>query len=94
MKGVLSRAKSAPRGGGGGGGGESGAKEKEPFYVGPYRSKSASPARKPRSNSENVPPDNNVHVSPRYDVPRSRILFLFLPLQGWWRSFMGTPASG
>lgn len=54
MKGVLSRARSTPRGDG---------KEKEPFYVGPYRSKSASPGRKPRGNSENVPPDNNNHVS-------------------------------
>ncbi|KAG0558177.1 hypothetical protein KC19_10G010000 [Ceratodon purpureus] len=54
MKGVLSRARSTPRGDG---------KEKEPFYVGPYRSKSASPGRKPRGNSENVPPDNNNHVA-------------------------------
>lgn len=59
MKGVLSRARSNPRGGG-----EAVVKEKEPFYVGPYRSKSASPGRKPRGNSENVPPDNNNgHVS-------------------------------
>lgn len=61
MKGVLSRARSSPRGGG-----EIAGKEKEPFYVGPYRSKSASPGRKPRSNSENVPPDNNVHVRSSY----------------------------
>lgn len=38
-------------------------KEKEPFYVGPYRSKSASPGRKPRGNSENVPPEHSNHVS-------------------------------
>lgn len=58
MKGVVSRARSNSRGGG-----EPVVKEKEPFNVGPYRSKSASPGRKPRSNSENVPPDNNGHVS-------------------------------
>lgn len=58
MKGVLSRARSNLRGG------DAVGKEKEPFYVGPYRSKSASPGRKPRGNSENVPPDtNNGHVS-------------------------------
>lgn len=58
MKGILSRARSSPRGGG-----DALVKEKEPFNVGPYRSKSASPGRKPRNNSENVPPDSNAHVS-------------------------------
>lgn len=58
MKGVLSRARSSPRGGG-----EAVVKEKEPFYVGPYRSKSASPGRKPRGNSENVPPEQSNHVA-------------------------------
>ena len=65
MKGVLSRARSSSRGGG------EAVKEKEPFYVGPYRSKSASPGRKPRGNSENVPPDNNAHVSLHYTTFKS-----------------------
>uniref|UniRef100_A0A7I4BD30 Kinesin motor domain-containing protein n=1 Tax=Physcomitrium patens TaxID=3218 RepID=A0A7I4BD30_PHYPA len=58
MKGILSRARSSPRGGG-----DALVKEKEPFNVGPYRSKSASPGRKPRNNSENVPPDSNAHAA-------------------------------
>uniref|UniRef100_A0A7I4FWL6 Kinesin motor domain-containing protein n=1 Tax=Physcomitrium patens TaxID=3218 RepID=A0A7I4FWL6_PHYPA len=55
MKGVSARLRSSPRGAV-----DAVVKEREPFCVGPHRAKSASPARKGRSNGENVPPDVNV----------------------------------
>lgn len=57
MKGVSARLRSSPRGAV-----DAVVKEREPFCVGPHRAKSASPARKGRSNGENVPPDVNVSV--------------------------------
>ncbi|XP_024385375.1 kinesin-like protein KIN-12A isoform X2 [Physcomitrium patens] len=62
MKGVSARLRSSPRGAV-----DAVVKEREPFCVGPHRAKSASPARKGRSNGENVPPD----VNSKADKPKA-----------------------